>query len=743
MHPKKNFTPLSKHHLKHLKKTKKRSIAPIIIYVLLFFIFLGTGLVALGAYFFVFNNLPSAVSLKNYKAVPLSTHLYDRNGKLLYEVYSEENRTPIKLNDLPTYVAQASVAIEDKDFYKHKGVSIFSGVLRAMRDTLQGSNLQGGSTITQQLVKSALLSSERTIQRKLKEMILALETEQTYSKKEILEMYLNQIPYGGPMYGIEEAAKGYFGIHAKDLSVAQAAMLAGLPQAPSRYSPYINAKYALQRRNDVLLKMYEQAYITKDQFDEAMAEEIKVVPPKVMIKAPHFVFYIKDQLEKEYGIEQVEEGGLKVTTTLDLDIQEKSEEIVKTELEKIKYLDVSNAAALITRPPTGEIIAMVGSYDYFASPSGSFNVTTAERQPGSTIKPINYAIGIDRKIVTPASIFLDVATCFPSPGKPYCPVNYDGKFHGAVPLRFALANSYNIPAVKMLQMNGVVNFVASASAFTITTFKDPSRYGLSLTLGGGEMKMTELNQAFSAFANQGIPKKLKGVIKITDKFGKTIYELDDPNYVKDIKRPLPAPKSLFIKGKRAISRETAFLISHILQDNGARVGAFGPNSALVIPKRSVSVKTGTTDDKRDNWTIGFTPNFLITTWVGNNDNHTMNQALTSGITGAAPIWNKLMVMMLEKQPDLPPVKPEGVVGINVCSWGGATTKSPDGTDTCQSRFEYIIKGTNSNLSQPVKQTIPVNKDTGKMTTASDPNAEMKEHTVMRDGTGLFCMDCTQ
>lgn len=709
------------------------------------FILFDVILLSLFLYFFIFYKLPTPYSLKNYKAIPLSTQIFDRNGKLLYEIYKDQNRTPVKLNDLPVYVGQASIAIEDKDFYKHGGVSIVSGILRAMRDMVLRQNLQGGSTITQQLVKGALLTSERTVIRKIREIVLALWTEKVFTKNEILELYLNQVPYGGASYGIEEAARLYFGKHAKDLTLVEAATLAGLPQAPTTYSPYNDPDLTAVRRNEVLKAMFQQKYIDETTYNKAIKTEVTYKPLQNTIKAPHFVFYVKSLLEAQYGITAIEQEGFRVTTTLDLDTQEAAEKILKEELDKVKNLNVSNGAILTTRPTTGEILAMVGSVDYFASASGAFNVTTALRQPGSSIKPINYAIGLERKLVTPATIFLDVPTCFSPAGQPnaYCPVNYDRQFHGPVQLRFALGNSYNIPAVKMLAINGVENFVASSSAFTFSSFKDPKNYGLSLTLGGGEVRMTEMAQAFSTFANRGIPRKLNSILKIEDKSGKKLYEFKDPNLVNDIKKQIDSPNFFAIPGKKVISQETAYLISHILLDNNARMAAFGTSSFLVIPNHAVSVKTGTTDDKKDNWTIGYTPNFLTAVWVGNNDGTPMNQYLTSGITGAAPIWNRVMEYVLKNQPDLWPIKPENVVGRQICNDTGLPmSKNPDGSDSCAARFEYFIKGTEDRqLTQVMKETIPVFKDSGKQAKPTDPNIEMKEKTIMTDGFSTYCVDC--
>lgn len=718
--------------IKSLLDKRKRNII-ILSFLAVFFL----------VFFYFFYELPNPAKLKDYQATPLSTQIFDRNGKLLYDIYKEQNRTPVELESLPKYLAEATIAIEDKDFYRHKGVSFISGILRAVRDSFLTTNVQGGSTITQQLIKTSLLSSERTVKRKVREIFLALWTEKIYSKDQILEMYLNQVPYGGAAYGIEQASMLYFDKSAKKLSLPEAAFLAGLPQAPSLYSPYLNPELSITRKNAVLKRMLEEKYIDQKAYEKAKAQKLDIKPPKDIIKAPHFVFYVKKILEEKFGKEMIEEGGLKVTTTVDLDIQASAEAILKEEIADLEDLNVSNGAVLVTRPPTGEILAMVGSADYFATGSGAFNVTTALRQPGSSIKPINYAIGIDRKLVTAATVFIDSPTCFTAAGQPkgYCPVNYDGKFHGPQALRFSLGNSLNIPAVKMLAVNGVENFVASASAFTIESFKDPKNYGLSLTLGGGEVKMTEMAQAFSAFANRGKARELVEILEIKDKLGKTLYKYEDSNFVKDVKKPLNAPSYLSISGKKAISPETAFIISHILLDDNARSQAFGAGSQLVIPGKAVSVKTGTTDDKRDNWTIGYTPNFLVSVWVGNNDNSPMHPYLTSGITGAAPIWNRVMRNVLRNQKDLWPVRPDSVVGKQVC-WdsGDLMNKGEDGKESCSPRFEYFIKGTEPKEPHIQKMTVAVTKD-DKLAPPNWPEVEMKEKTIIKDMFNMYCVDC--
>lgn len=689
-------------------------------------------------YFFILKDLPNPQKL-NFKEVSAATKIYDRNGKLLFDIFTDQNRTLVPLAEIPDTLKQATIAIEDKDFYKHGGINPIGGILRAAAASITGKQLQGGSTITQQLVKSALLSPERTITRKVKEIILAFWVELIYPKDKILEMYLNQVPYGGTAWGVGTAAERYFGKKVKDLNLTESALLAGLPQAPTLYSPFgSHPEFATQRQHAVLERMVEDAYISRQQADEAK-HAILVFAKPTNIKAPHFVMYVKEQLVEKYGEALVERGGLQVTTTLDLDLQEYAQATVAAEIEKIKYMKVGNAAALITKPATGEILAMVGSTDYFATPSGSYNVTTALRQPGSSIKPINYAIGIENKIITPATMLLDVPTCWGVVNQAnYCPKNYDGKFHGPVQVRFALGNSYNIPAVKMLYMNTLETMVASASAFGIDTFREPKYYGLSLTLGGGEVKMTDMAEAFGVFANAGIRKDLIAIKKVIDRNGKILEENKDLNIDKDI------PSTLLLKGTRVISPEAAFLISHMLLDNNARQDAFGSNSNLVIPGHAVSVKTGTTDDLRDNWTIGFTPQVLVSVWVGNNDNSPMNRSLVSGVTGAAPIWNKLMKKVLENKADLWPKQPDGIIGKQVCSISGLLP--PNGDDApdkgCSTRFEYFWKGTEPTQKEQLKQSVIIDKATGDIAApGKTDDTEVQEHQILKDPVSVWCIDC--
>lgn len=704
---------------------------------LLFWVFPA---VLIGAfYWLILRDLPSPTKLGRYD-VPLATKVYDRKGVLLFDIFVGQNRSPVPLSDIPKVVRDATIAIEDKTFYQHSGINPIGGLVRALYASILNKEIQGGSTITQQLVKSALLTPERTITRKLKEFLLAPTVELLYSKDKILEMYLNTVPYGGTAWGIETAAEKYFGKPIKDVTLAEAAILAGLPQAPTLYSPFgAHPELAQQRQKEVLRRMAEDGYITREQEQEAANTPIEY-KQETGIQAPHFVMYVKEQLVEKYGEVLVERGGLKVTTSLDLDLQNYVQATVAAEVAKLKNMRVGNGSALVTKPSTGEILAMVGSVDYFATPSGSFNVTTALRQPGSSIKPINYAIGIENKIVTPATMFLDIPTCFTSvPGQPtYCPRNYDGKFRGPVQLRFALGNSLNIPAVKMLYLNTVKDMVASASAFGLDTLQDPSKYGLALTLGGGEVRMTDMAEAFSVFANAGIRHDLVSILKVVDKNNKVLEEYKDPNLGKEI------PSQLLLTGERVVSQETAFLISHILLDNNARMEAFGPSSALVVPGHAVSVKTGTTNDLRDNWTIGYTPQYLVATWVGNNDNSPMNNSLVSGVTGAAPIWNKIMRRGLEGKPDIWPKQPDGIVGAQVCTTTGQLPPSQPAEGQpagCQTRFEYIIKGTSAHSSSS-RQLVAIDKATGDLAAPGQTdNIEMQEHEIAWDGITRWCLDC--
>src|SRR5258708_270026 len=652
-------------------------------------------LLILGTYFFL-RDLPSPSKLSSQQ-FSVSTKILDRNGKLLYEIYADKNRTPILLKDLPPYVYQATIAIEDQHFYQHHGFD-FGGITRAIGNTLLRRKLQGGSTITQQLVKVTLLTSQRTLSRKIKEAILTVGTELFYKKDQILEMYLNNIPYGGTAYGIESAAHAYFNKDAKDLGLAEAALLAGLPAAPSTYSPFgSHPDRAKQRQLEVLRRMVEEKYITQDQANAAGKEKLDFATDKINIKAPHFVFYVKNLLANKYSTQTIEQGGLRVTTTLDLDIQEKAQASLSAQINKLVRFRVGNGAAMVTNPKKGEILAMIGSRDYYnATEDGQVNVTTSQRQPGSSIKPLNYVTAFETKKLTPGSMLLDIPTCFQVGGQPlYCPKNYDGTFHGPVQERFALGNSYNIPAVKNLALNTLDTFIATASAMGISTWTDPSRYGLSLTLGGGEVTMFDMATAYGTLANEGVRVNLHPILKVEDYTGKVLetYNPEDTaNKVDDLTKGNgdPAPFDDQVGVGRVLHRAPTYLISHILLDNNARSSAFGGSSQLVVGNQVISVKTGTTNDLRDNWTIGYTPEILTAVWVGNNDSTPMNRSLVSGITGAAPIWHDIMKEVLKNRKPTWPDKPDDVTGTNICTVSGLL---PDPAHPCPTRFEYFWKGT--------------------------------------------------
>lgn len=670
----------------------------------------------------ILKDLPNPKKLSSGE-YPESSQILDRNGKLLYEIYADKNRTSVTLSEIPDKMIKATLAIEDNNFYKHGGFD-FKGIARGLFRTIFQNRLQGGSTLTQQLVKNALLTPERTWKRKIKEAILTVATESLYSKDQILEMYFNQTPYGGTMWGVESAAQGIFNKDVKNLDLAEAALIAGLPASPTSYSPFAHPDAAKKRQEMVLKRMEELKYISNDEYNNAVSEKLAYNLSKDSILAPHFVFYVKEQLIEKYGLEKVTQGGLKVWTTLDLDIQDYAQDIVKTEIDKLTKLKVSNGAALVTDAKSGQILAMVGSKDYFDDDiDGKFNVTTAPRQPGSSIKPLNYAVGIETGKATAASIFDDDPTCFNVEGqKAYCPTNYGGHYFGIQTLRNSLSNSLNIPAVKMLAANGVENFVASASAMGISTYKNSSDYGLSLTLGGGEVYMTDMATAYGVFANMGIKQPLNSILKVVDKNNQTLEEYK------------------YVPGDRVLSAETAYIISNILSDDGARSMVFGSGSMLNIKKHpEVAVKTGTTNDMKDNWTIGYTPDNVVAVWVGNNDNSKMG-GLVSGTTGAAPIWNKIMTKVLENKAVKNFSRPEGVLTQNVCNLTGQLP--PD--EGCDSHNELFKKEFVPTQKVSLNNSILIDKTSGKVVNVGDsnPNAEWQTHPSVQDISGAwYCLDC--
>jgi 1A family penicillin-binding protein len=633
----------------------------------------------------------------------LSTVVLDRNGEKLYDIFEEANRIPAKWDEIPQYLKDATVAIEDKDFYKHQGLST-TGIMRGLLACVFMRRCQGGSTLTQQLVKNVLLSQERTLPRKMKEAVLAIQIERKYSKNDILLMYLNEAPYGGTAVGVKTAAEHYFDKDVKDLTLVQSVVLAGLPQSPSYYSPFTGDETAYRgRAQEVLRRMREDGYITPAQEGEAkkQLESVAFASGDVGLRAPHFVAYIKELLIDRFGEKTVNAGGLTVTTTLDWKLQEAAQLAVKEEVEKAKKLKVSNGAAIVMDPRTGEILSMVGSKDYAATDSSGlkFNVVTQGlRQPGSTLKPMIYAAALT-KGYTASTMLMDVETKYPSGDatKPeYNPKNYDNKYRGPMQLRYGLANSINTTAVKVAALVGVRDVLKLGYAMGLQTWEptdaNMKRVGLSLPLGGAEVKMIDMATAFSVFAAEGMRTEPVAILKVTDTSGKTLFE----------HKP--------VSPRNELEPDVAFIISSILSDNDARKEVFGTRSHLVISGKTVAAKTGTTDDKRDNWTAGYTKSRVVVAWVGNNDNSPMSPTLASGVTGAAPIWNRIMREAIKDIPDEPFTRPEGVIEMDIDAFGGGLPFENQPT-----RKEFFIKGTEPTGPAAIYQKLKISrKDSNKL-----------------------------
>lgn len=620
----------------------------------------------------------STLKLPDFKAfadrrVQSSTKIYDRTGKiLLYDVHQNIKRTVIPYEEMGVNILNATVAIEDSEFYQHKGVRISSIVRATIWAKLTGKSVQGGSTITQQLIKNTLLTPEVSLSRKIKEWILSVKIERIMSKEEILALYLNEAPYGGNIYGIEEATKAFFGKNPKDLTLAEAAYLAAIPNGPTYYSPYRKNKDKLdERKNLVLKRMLEISFINEADYNKAKNEVVVFLPEQPMhIAAPHFVFFIKDYLEKQYGANTLEGGGFKIITTLDYKLQKKAEEIAKKNaLENEKSWDGKNAAVVVIDPKTGQILSMVGSRDYFdTSIDGNFNVATAGRQPGSSFKPIVYSLAFEEGYTEKTTLF-DVRTEFNASCSPtgsstasncYNPDNYDNAFRGPMTLRDGLAQSINVIAVKLLYLVGVSDAIKIAQNLGINTLlNDPNRYGLTLVIGGGETTLLDMTSAYSVFANKGVRNPYTGILSIKDDKGSVLEEYKS------------APEVI-------LKPNTTKILSNILSDNVARTPTFGANSVLKIPGREVAVKTGTTNSNKDAWTIGYTPSVSVGVWVGNNDNKPMKKG---GAALAGPIWNAVMIEALKNLPVESFEKPDeidpGIPPVLRDFWQGGDTFTTD------------------------------------------------------------------
>lgn len=654
-----------------------------------------------------FKDLPKPGELRTHKSTE-STILYDRNGKQIYDISGEERRILLTSSQIPDIAKKATVSIEDRKFYSHHGVDFLAIIRGTILKPFTGKGIQGGSTITQQYIKNAILSPKRSIARKIKEVILAWELEFIYSKDEILTLYLNEIPYGGNVYGIEAASQAYYGKSINEgLTLAQIATLAAIPQRPTYLSPYgTHVKSLITRKNLVLEDMVKTGAITQEEADiakkEAPLEAKDFAKPKDNFPAPHFVMYIKEQLADKYGETSVERGGLRVTTTLDLNMQQMAEEAMNDQAKTLDKVKASNASLVAMDPKNGQILAMVGSVDYFDRDNeGNFNVATAQRQPGSAGKPIVYANLLQKTNYAPGSPLWDVQTDF---GK-YQPNNFDGKFHGPVSIRKALGNSFNIPAVKALAITGLPSFFDLARDMGITTFdKRKDDLGLSVALGGGEVKLVDLVSAYTVFANNGDKAPTTSLLKIQDSRGKVLDEWEDNK-------------------KNVLKPEVAYEINSILSDEEAKRPTFaGLLGVLSVRGKTTAVKTGTTDSYRDAWTIGYTPSLVAGVWAGNNDNSQMNRG--GGSTAAAPIWHGFMVKALKDKSDEPFFRPSTISEETIDFLSGKKPTPASG----QLIKDIFAPWQVSTKDDDVHILIRVCKSNGNKATNDTPAEEIEERT---------------
>ncbi len=620
----------------------------------------AAGLLAVGALLLwaSFVAIPAINGFEN-RRVAESTKIFDRTDNIvLYDVHGTMRRTAVPLEDMSIYIQHASIAIEDASFYQHHGFRPLSFLRAVMANITTGSFGQGGSTITQQVVKNALLTQDKNILRKIKEIILALKLERVYSKEQILTTYLNENPYGGTIYGVQEASQYFFGVDAKDVDLAQAAYLAALPQAPTYYSPYGNHRDALDERQKLILsRMKEHNFITQEEYDDAIKEEVEFRDTaEAGIKAPHFVFYVREYIEQKYGPEALANGGLHIVTTLDYDLQKKAEETVeKFAPGMLANFNASNQAMVAVDPKTGQVLAMVGSKGYFDETiDGKVNVALAHRQPGSSFKPFVYATAL-KEGYTPETVVFDLKTQFSTYCAPqdiqndvapcYSPNNFDGVFKGPVTFRNALAQSINVPAIKVLYLAGIPESLKTARDLGITTLKGQNQYGLTLVLGGGEVTLLEMTGAYSVFANDGVRNPPTGILRIEDKSGRILESYEE-------------------NSARVLDPQIARQINDILSDNVARTPEFGADSPLNFPGWDVADKTGTTNDYHDVWILGYTPSMAVGAWAGNNDNSPMAKRIAAFII--APMWHEFMEYALDKYSSpgdtFPPPSPDANAG---------------------------------------------------------------------------------
>lgn len=621
--------------------------------------------------------------------------LYDRNDKPFFTLYGGRTRKTVPLSEIPESLQEAVIAVEDRDFYKHPGFSI-EGIGRAILANFREERLaQGGSTISQQLVKNTLLTQDKNFLRKYQEIFLALEIERRFSKQDILEMYLNTVYFGEGAFGAQEAAETYFDKNSDQLSLGESALLTAILPAPSALSPISgNRDRAFERQKLVFNLMVEQGYITKE--DKATAERQTISFSEQIedesVQAPHFALMVKDELIKRYGEQRVANSGYKVKTTINLDWQEYAAQTVRNQVQRLAGNDVTNSAAIALDPKTGEILVLVGSHNWFDETNGKINMAVRPRQPGSSFKPIVYAKAFEERVLTPASVLEDKAIDIGG----YKPKNYDNRFRGNVLVRFALANSLNIPAVLALERVGVSNALDIARDMGITTLSDSTDYGLALVLGAGEVPLSQMASAYGVFANEGILAEPTTILEIKDKNDRTIYRHD------------PETRTVMDEG-------VAFLVSSILSDNSARAEVFG--NSLTI-SRPAAVKTGTTDDYRDAWTIGYTPSVVVGSWVGNNDREPMSRI--AGSLGAAPIWRLIMERILSGTPVERFQRPLGITSENICKEKGLRVKFA----TSSAYTEFFLRGTmptrDCDLVEPSPSTSPTPSTTETPTPTQEP-----------------------
>ncbi|MEI6498377.1 MAG: penicillin-binding protein [bacterium] len=640
------FKTKFKHKLLKGKKRNWKILIPIALYGILS-LFLITGVL----FVWYAKDLPTPSKIAAMKPAE-STKFYDRTGTILLYETGQERRTIVASDQISTYLKDATISTEDANFYSHHGFDP-KAIITALAEKVIGKTkvARGGSTITQQYVKLALLTSDRSLSRKIKELILSIELEFMFSKDQILTMYLNQIPYGNGTAGAEAAAQMYYGKSAKDLDLAQAATLAGIPQSPTYYSPYgTHIDRLISRKDYVLDRMVETGKITKEIALEAKAEDSTTIGAVVKAKkdaflTPHFAMYVQEQIVAEYGEEVIQKQGLKIITTLDYDKQIAAQASINDNDKKLAQYNASNAALVATDPKNGQILAMVGSKDYFNTDiDGNVNITDSLRQPGSSFKPFAYATAFKQPEYSPSKIIFDLQTDFGN----YTPNNYNMRFNGPVTIRQALSNSLNIPAVKIMSLAGIDNVLQTASDMGISTLNDRERYGLSLVLGAGEVKPVEMANAFSVFANSGNKNELTSILKITNNQNKVIYEYKPEDH--------PA--------KTALDPQIAYEISNILSDNNSRSLVFGTRSSLYFPDRTVAVKTGTTSDFKDAWTVGFTPSISVAVWVGNSDATKMKSGADGSVL-AGPIFHTFINKALVNTPNEDFVRPAGIQDVTV------------------------------------------------------------------------------